>query len=165
MSHSSVAASGVPSPARAVREFTHTVAAPPAAVFPLLCPVRERDWVDGWDARLVHAASGLAEDHCVFVTPAADGAATWVVTRHDPPAAIGFAIFHPGHVERLDIAVTPTADGSELRWRRTYTALGEPGHARIAELAGPALDARMARLELALRHYCATGTCLRGPAC
>lgn len=169
MSHVEATAAGAPDrPAREVREYLHTVPAPPALVFPLLCPVRERDWVDGWDARLVHTASGRAEDHCVFVTRPDDrGASTWVVTRHEPPTAIGFAIFvpDPGYVERLDVTVTPIAAGSQLRWRRTYTALHAAGTAALAAIAGPGLDARMARLEQALRHYCATGTCLRSAVC
>ena len=29
--------------------FTQQLVAEPSAVFPLLCPVREADWIDGWD--------------------------------------------------------------------------------------------------------------------
>ena len=32
--------------------------APPATVFPLLCPVREAEWVPGWTVRMIHSASG-----------------------------------------------------------------------------------------------------------
>ena len=35
--------------------------APPDRVFPLLCPVREYDWIDGWECRMVYAETGVAE--------------------------------------------------------------------------------------------------------
>ena len=39
-------------------------------VFPLLCPVREADWIDGWNPVLVLTQSGFAEQDCVFITDA-----------------------------------------------------------------------------------------------
>jgi hypothetical protein len=42
------------------KEFVFEVAAPPDRVFPLLCPVRERDWLEGWEADMVYSASGVA---------------------------------------------------------------------------------------------------------
>ena len=147
-----------PPPRRLVRSFQHTVAAPPEVVFPLLCPVREHDWVPGWQAQLVHSDSGYAEDHCVFVTDG-DGGATWVVTRHEPPRAVGFAIFRTGRVERLDIALTPRGPSTtELLWTRTYTSLAAHENENENEHEHENdLDARMARLFAALAHYCATG--------
>ena len=44
------------------------LAAAPARVFPLLCPVREAEWLPGWHAEVLHSASGLAELGCVFRT-------------------------------------------------------------------------------------------------
>jgi len=37
-------------------------------VFPLLCPVREKDWLDGWDSKMIHSKSGLIEQGCIFTT-------------------------------------------------------------------------------------------------
>ena len=36
-------------PKRVTRTYTQQLVAEPSAVFPLLCPVREADWIDGWD--------------------------------------------------------------------------------------------------------------------
>ena len=58
-------------PNRVTHTYTQRLVAPPAAVFPLLCPVREADWIDGWNPLLVLSHSGLAEPDCVFVTDAA----------------------------------------------------------------------------------------------
>src|SRR5262245_10938344 len=86
---------------RTVHRILHA-GAEPADVFPLLCPVREREWIDGWDADVLHAESGHAELGCVFVARLAGGhEATYVVTRYEPPRAIAFAIFHGAFVETL----------------------------------------------------------------
>lgn len=48
---------------RVRKQFSRSqhVHASPEAIFPLLCPVREYDWIPGWDCRLVYTESGLAE--------------------------------------------------------------------------------------------------------
>ena len=58
-------------PTRATRTFVQKLVAPPERVFPLLCPVREADWLDGWDPLAVYTDSGIAEPGCVFITKAA----------------------------------------------------------------------------------------------
>jgi hypothetical protein len=86
------------------------------------------------------------------------------VSHHDPARLeIGFTVFHASeHVERLDIALAPDGSGgTTTRWTRTHTALVETGIRRLEHATGEALDARMAGVEAALRHYCGTGTCLR----
>ena len=53
-------------------------------VFPLLCPVREKEWLEGWDCTLVHSQSGLIEKNCVFTTSHHGGSETvWLVTQYD----------------------------------------------------------------------------------
>jgi hypothetical protein len=141
---------------RVRRVFVEHVGASPAAVFPLLCPVREREWVDGWAAEVLFSTSGVAEDHCVFTTELpGHGRATWVVSTYDAHARrIGFTIFRPERVERLDVAVFDEgARGSRLEWTRTYTALDEHGNATLAEATGSALDQRMAALHESLRGF------------
>jgi hypothetical protein len=71
---------------------SQTVPAEPAAVFPLLCPVLEYDWVPGWECRLIYTESGVAEPRCVFQTdrPGAGGVDTWVVSHYQPAERIAF---------------------------------------------------------------------------
>jgi len=66
------------------------VAGPPRDVFPLLCPVREHDWIPHWSGELIYSDSGVAELGCVFRTTASAGEETWTVSRYQPPVAIGF---------------------------------------------------------------------------
>jgi hypothetical protein len=134
-------------------EITLAVAAPPAAVFPLLCPVREHDWVDGWAATVVHSGSGVAERGCVFTT----GDLVWVVHAHEPPRHVGFTIVAAGRfAELLTIDVAATATGSALCWRRAITALGSDGAADVERRLAGWPDSH-AYLERALGHHLATG--------
>ena len=72
-----------PGPA-ATRRYTQHIAAAPERVFPLLCPVREAEWLDGWTYDLLRSTSGFAEEGCVFRTTAPGEPETvWIVTRHD----------------------------------------------------------------------------------
>src|SRR5882672_10992531 len=56
-------------PNRASHTYRQRLCASPAKVFPLLCPVREAEWADGWLPELVISSSGVAECACVFITP------------------------------------------------------------------------------------------------
>jgi hypothetical protein len=53
---------------RVAHEYTQTNPAAPERVFPLLCPVREADWIPGWRYKLIYSESGVAELGCVFTT-------------------------------------------------------------------------------------------------
>jgi len=39
------------------RRYAQNIHAPPQAVFPLLCPVREGEWLDGWaeECEVIHS--------------------------------------------------------------------------------------------------------------
>jgi len=67
-------------PVRAVRSYTQQLVGPLQVVLPLMCPVREAEWANGWNPIRVWSASGFAEEDCVFTTPG-EPAAVWVVTR------------------------------------------------------------------------------------
>lgn len=71
-------------PNRVTHTYRQKLCAPPARVFPLLCPVREIEWADGWLPDLVISSSGIAERDCIFITPDEFGKAIWYVTRHEP---------------------------------------------------------------------------------
>ena len=40
-------------PNRVTRSYTQSLISEPDQVYPLLCPVREAEWVNGWHPRLV----------------------------------------------------------------------------------------------------------------
>ena len=143
---------------------TQTVHAEPAAVFPLLCPVREYDWLPGWDCRLVYTESGVAERGCIFQTvdPGDGGVDTWVVSHHEPATRVGFVRVNPLRAIQYDIHLSPNADGSTtLEWQQVITALDEKGDHHVAALEEEDFKARIKSLETKLDHYLATGEPLK----
>lgn len=150
---------------RIVKRYGFTVEADIGRVFPLLCPVREYDWIDGWSAELVYTDSGVAEPGCVFRTDhTGRGPATWIITRHEPDAGvIEFAIVAGALAETLAIRATPDGDGrTRLRWTRTFTSLDENGEGPVtARRVAERCDEHMAWAERSLVHYLRAGEMLR----
>lgn len=135
--------------------------APPATLFPLLCPVRERDWLPGWEAQVLHSRSGLAELGCVFTTADPDGTKrVWVITRHEPQAGrIQFVQFiSEVCVIRLDIELAGDGDGTRASWVYEVTALAGGSEAFFEAYTPEAFEARMARLEGCMNTYLEHGT-------
>jgi hypothetical protein len=140
-----------------------TVPAPPERVFPLLCPVMEYRWIPTWRCELLHSASGVAEEDCVFRTdfPGA-GPMTWVVTRYQPTRHIAFCCFVPDcFVMRLELALVPDSGGTRLTWTRRWLSLGPKGDAWLAAQTAAGLDRMIETRRTELVHYLATGEMLK----
>jgi hypothetical protein len=169
---------------RVAHEFTQTNPAPREKVFPLLCPVREADWLPGWRFRLIYSDSGIAEPGCVFTTPnspssgsatpgspaqtdTAASEATWIVTDYDPSAfRIMYVWFKPGLiVAELRIQLTPAEDGltrTHVRYR--YTGLSPDGNRELAGYDHKWFEAKMRNWEGTINHYLRTGQMMNSTA-
>lgn len=141
----------------AALEASMRLPAPPARVFPLLCPVLEAQWLPGWSAEILHSESGVAELGCVFRTRDEDGRErVWTVSRHEAPGIIQFVQFLAGLcVIRLDIALEPAEGGCLARWTYTVDGLGEAPDRFFDAYAEAPFRARMARLETLLAAHLA----------
>ncbi len=155
---------------RIVRRYTQRIDAPPEDVFPLLCPVREGEWLDGWidEVEMIHSTTGLAEDDCVFRTRVPGRPETvWMITRHDPAArVVDFVRVTAGLVAtRLSIGVEGGADGSSsVLITYTFTPLGPAGRAFVAENhSEDAFRSDMAWWEDSMNHWLRRGETLRAP--
>ncbi len=150
-----------------VLSFTHELAADPDAIFPLLCPVREYEWIHDWRCELVHTTSGLVEPGCVFVTSyAPEGRTVWVTTRHDPAArAVEFVrVSAETLVTRMALRVAPRGAGSRLHIQYTLVALDGAGQAIVDRARATGLPhAEIARaIARRLEHFLSTGAMLTG---
>jgi hypothetical protein len=149
-------------PNRVERRCVQRLVAPPAAVMPLLCPVREADWIPGWDPRLVLSSSGVVEPACVFVTAAEPVDAVWVVTRHEPDR--GFVemwkITPTVTACRLTIRLRATPSGCDAEVTYTHTSLGPAGDAFVAGFTEEHYRAFMQDWEAKLNHYLRHGRAL-----
>ena len=145
---------------RLVKTYTMQVPGTRDEVFPLLCPVREYEWVPYWDCNMVYSESGHAEKGCVFETNfPGRGDMTWIVTGYDPPQAIQYTIFKPAsHVWDIEIDLT-TLDSEQTRliWRHTYTGLTPEGNQYLSGYTDESHRAHLGLLERALVHFLKTG--------
>jgi hypothetical protein len=154
---------------RVVHEFTQTNPAPPERVFPLLCPVREADWLPGWQYRLIYSDSGVAELGCVFTTPnppastTRDGAAsetTWIVSDHDPAAfCVAFVWIDPGQIIteiRIQLARSG-AEATRTHIRYRYTGLSPAGNRELESYDQKWFASKMQNWETMINHYLRTG--------
>lgn len=153
-------------PLRATRSYTQRLLAEPSRVFPLLCPVREADWIEGWDPVLVISESGVAETDCVFLTAAQPQDALWYITRQE--AAAGFVemlkITPQVTACRLSIRLRPSAAGTDATVTYAHTSLGPAGDAFVAGFTEAFYLEFMRDWEERLNHYLVTGRCLRAAA-
>ncbi len=146
---------------RAVRTYRQTINAKPEVVFPLLCPVREAEWLDGWHYTMIYSVSGLVEEGAVFSTSnPGEEDTVWIVTRHDRTArCVEFARFTPrSRVCLLKIAVLALGDDrSHVDISYNYTSIG-PAESRFIESWSETefLDAATF-WETSMNHFLKTG--------
>ena len=151
-------------PERATRTFTQTLDAPPSTVFPLYCPVREADWIDGWDPIAVYTESGTVEPDCVFVTSDGDIESIWIVTRYDPAAfQLGLVKCTPGvTICCVTVQLAPLgSDRTKATVTYAHTSLGREGDELVAAFTDEYYESLMMQWETAMNHYLKTGECLR----
>lgn len=68
---------------RLKRNYEQTLQGKKDEIFELLCPVREKEWLRGWDYNMIYSISGLAEKGCVFETDNNFGSYQWIMTKYD----------------------------------------------------------------------------------
>jgi hypothetical protein len=149
-------------PNRATHTYTQQLIAAPDRVLPLLCPVREADWIEGWDPLLVLSDSGVAENDCVFVTTAQPANAIWYITRHDSEAGFVEMLKITPDVTacRLSIQLSPTADGCAARITYAHTSLGLDGDAFVAAFTPEYYAQFMQDWEARINHFLQHGSAL-----
>jgi hypothetical protein len=146
-------------PHRVTRSYTQSLVAPADQVFPLLCPVREAEWVNGWHPRLVVSSSGLVEPDCVFVTAAGPQDAIWMVTLHDPERhRLEIVKVIPGIVVgKIVIGLADADGGSRAEISYSFTSLGPDGDRVVREFTQEHFDEFMVLWETELNHFLTTG--------
>lgn len=150
-------------PNRVTRSYVQRLVKEPAAVFPLLCPVREAEWIEGWDPGLVIASSGAAEPDCVFTTPAEPADAIWYITRHEPGAGFVEMLKITPQVTacRLTIQLRPAPGGCEAEVTYSHTSLGPRGDAFVASFTEETYRSFMQDWEARLNHCLLHGAMLK----
>jgi len=151
----------VEKPNRVSRSFTQHLGSPPAAVFELLCPVREAEWVNDWRPKLVLSNSGHAEPGCIFITPGIPEDALWLMTEYDPDAfRLEIIKMIPGVVVgRITIFLAAAGDdGCTAEITYAYTSISDHGERALEEFTDDHFRGFMEIWEKELNHFLSTGT-------
>src|SRR5438094_6536907 len=125
----------IATPNRAKHTYRQGLHAAPARVFPLLCPVRETEWANGWLPELVISFSGVAERDGIFLTPDKLGTAIWYITRHEPERwFVEMLKILPGVTAcRLSIQLSKNGNETFADIAYSHTSLGSAGDEFVAE--------------------------------
>jgi hypothetical protein len=146
---------------RVTRNCVQTIKAAPSEVHALICPVKEAEWLDGWDYDLIFSQSGFAEAGCVFISRSEGEKETiWLITkRDDRNYETEFARITPeSRVACLKVRIE---DGgkhiSRMHIAYTFTALTEEGNQFIDNFTEENFVKDMQFWEATLNHYLETG--------
>lgn len=141
---------------RIIRDYVQSIPTSADSVFPLLCPEREREWLDGWDYRMCYSESGYAEEGAVFTTREDGRDTVWIITHRDPAAReIRFARVTPDiAATQLAVRVEPVDRiRSRVHIRYTHTSLSAEGDAFLASITAKVFNERMRFWEASMTHY------------
>ncbi len=146
----------VAEPVTVARSYTQKIHASPEEVFPLLCPVREAEWVPGWDPLVVFTQSGLMEQDCIFLTGEDGPESFWVTTRHDRRnLQLELVKVTPGMtIGKISIALKANGDeGTDLEVTYRYTAVSQAGQDFVDGYSEDYFVQFMRQWEKALNDY------------
>ena len=153
------------SPQRITREYRQTINVKPDKVFPLLCPVREADWLDGWRYNMIYSESGLVEEGAVFSTPyQGEEDTVWIVTHHDSKTyKVEFVRFtHNSRTCILKISVRSKDDiSSYVDVSYTYTGITPAGNDFVDDFTEDAFLEAVTFWEKSMNYFLETGERLR----
>lgn len=144
---------------RIIKKAVLSAKADAKTIFPLLCPVKEAEWIDGWKeiCRLVYSDSAIAEEGCVFKTNIPlEGKAVWICSKYDAEKhnieyikhVIGKAIIKWG-MSVKDIS----ENSSEIYFDYTATSLSETGKDYVKHLDKEGFNGMVEHLKEKMNYY------------
>jgi len=146
---------------RAVLKGKQDYSFPPEDIFPMLCPVREYEYLPGWECDIVYLYSGLAEQGGVFTTHShgeGDQKDVWVISRYDTNRAIEFVRVNRMRtmIYRIELQGTENG-GTVVSWEQIITGLTEEGNRYVRTLRQSDFTAMLSHFQELLEHYLAAG--------
>ena len=145
------------------KTYTQKLEGSKSEIFPLLCPVRERDWLDGWECEIIYSKSGINEEGCVFTTSHhSEKPAVWVTTKYDfEKGIIQFARVSEGEeAVKIDIHLIEKKNDTECKISYQYTALNPVRKQYLRDNLDNKFYQSMQWWEKAINYYLRTGEML-----
>lgn len=100
-------------------------------VFPLFGPIREKEWAEGWEPKIIFSSNKLAEEHMIFQTKVASDEKyyTWVVTQFDMKKhLVEYTVSTKNRIWFIRVQCQPLAETTEATVSYTYTGLNSLGN-------------------------------------
>ncbi len=150
---------------RIVRSGTCRFNASPECIIPLLCPVREKEWVGGWDYRMIYSDSGLNEKGCTFKNRFFGGEALWTVVSYSKENYEFEAVIFVKNrlVVNFYIKLNKNDGGTtDARITQTFTALSGKGNKFIGNNTEEKYAKTMAGIEKSMNYFLEHGRMIGG---
>jgi hypothetical protein len=142
------------------RSHTVKLLAPPGQVFPLLCPVREEEWIPGWEDEtyeLIFSKSGFNETGCIFKTHFKSAADSfWTCLKFDRKHfEVEFLVHVVGlEMRRFTIRLKQNDDKStNAQFIMSTTALSASGNELVENLTEAVYVKFITGFETMLNYY------------
>ncbi len=150
---------------RISRSYRQTINAAPERVFPVICPVREAEWLENWDYKMIYSETGLAEPGAVFSTSSEGEQDTiWIITKHDAvKREVEFTRVTPGsRTCVLQVCIRQKDENSSfVDLTYTFTATSDAGNTFVDNYTEETFLRNVRRWEDSVNHFLATGRILK----
>ena len=141
-----------------------------AKVFPLLCPVIEYKWINGWKCKLIHFPNGKIEKDCKFqeimtapfLMGNISGKTKWTVILFDPiNNKVHFKLDNEVSTSFFKIELTPNGlDKTECLMEFNYKPITKNGDRFINHGGESKIRFFISALGAMLKYYCESGEML-----
>ncbi len=150
---------------RITLSYCQTIEATPEKVFPLICPVREAEWLEDWDYKMIYSKTGIAEEGAVFTT-SYDGEedTIWIITGHNSiKNEVEFVRVTPGsRVSTIRIKIREKdKKNSYVDITYVYTSFTKEGNKFIEEYTEDEFLAMVKHWENSVNYFLKTGEKLK----
>jgi hypothetical protein len=123
-------------------------------VYPLLCPIREYDWIDGWQCELIASDSGFAEENCIFKTDLPPfGKETWYFLNYILNDSFIAIRYRSNSILRVDFSLIPEEKGCRLHLDFILTATDDSGNEFVKNFPDNHADLMCNRTATLLDYY------------
>ena len=144
------------------------VEAPINQAFPLICPVMEYKWINGWKCNLIHFPNGKMGNNCVFTEFMSApflignilGKTKWTTEFYDPKChQVHFRLDNNISSSLYKIEMLAETDNTtKCSLELTYNPVNSRGYKFIAGIGENRIKFLLSALGYMLKHYCETGT-------
>lgn len=145
---------------RETRLYVANINHPASKLFPLICPTKEYDWIEGWECDLLYSDSGIAEQDCIFQCRVLNEKLleTWIIDTFLPNEKVQFCIYMEGCIIRYTVTLFEKPDKTTVStWHMTITAFDEAGFQFLTENDPEIFKAKFSAFEAMINHYLETG--------